>query len=155
MKDKPPLLLVLVGVGSIGMGLINGLFFSLWEATLLLGSSELGPPISPVMPGLLGLIDVFSILQIPAGIGILLHRPWGKQLAQGMAFGVTVTGLLGTAPGTLGLIGFPGIITGAFGWGFLTGLAWAIALNVACRFRSMTAPFGEAAARDAPPASVG
>jgi len=155
MNDKPPLLPVLVGVGSIGLGLLNGLFFTVWEANVLLARSETDAPIASLAPGLLGLMDLFSVFQIPAGIGILLHRSWGKHLSQGMALGATVTGLLGMVPGFLGLVGFPDVITGTFTWGFLTGLAWAIALNIACRFRSMKVAFGEHAPHEAPAASVG
>ncbi len=155
MNDKPPLLPVLVGVGSIGIGLFNGLFFGVWASIVLLGRREEDPPVASLASGLLLLLGAFALLQVTAGIGILLHRPWGKQLAQGMAFGTTVASLLGMGPGFLGLGGFPDVVMATFLWGFATELTWAIALNVACRFRSMKVAFGEAVARDVPPASVG
>lgn len=155
MDNRPPLLPVLIGVGAVGFGLVNGLFFTVWAANVLLNSPEQAPPAASLVPGLLVLMDVFTLLQIPAGVGMLVHRPWGKKLASAMALGTVITGLLGTGLGTMGISGYPDVVMATFLWGFGTGLAWAIVLGVACRSRSMKVVFGEAAARDAPPVSVG
>lgn len=113
--EAPPLLPVLVGAGAIMFGIVNGLLF-LNEAT-----------------GLTALLLVLTLLQIPGGIGILLHRPWGRQLTEASAFGIVCTSGLGMIPSALGYQGSP-----IWSWGFATGLIWAACLKIAFRSASMT-----------------
>ena len=149
MQGKPPLLPVLVGVGAVAFGLVNGLFFTVWAANVLLGRPDPAPPAASLVPGLLVLMDVFTLLQIPAGVGMLLHRPWGKKLASAMALGTVITGLLGSGLGAMAVTGFPDVVFATFVWGFGTGLVWAIALGVASRCRSVKTAFGEIASHEA------
>ena len=105
MREKPPLLPVLIGLGTVAIGLFNGLMFTVYAVGVLLNRPENAPPVATPVPGLLGLMTVFMLLLIPAEIGILLHRAWCKSLAAAMALGVLITGGLGTALGAAGLSG--------------------------------------------------
>ena len=144
MREKPPLLPVLIGLGTVAIGLFNGLMFTVYAVGVLLNRPENAPPIATLVPGLLGLMTVFTLLLLPAGVGILLHRAWGKSLAAPMALGVLITGGLGTALGAAGMSGgYSDTVMATFVWGLLTGLVWAVILNIAFRARSMKVAFGE------------
>jgi hypothetical protein len=142
MNHKPPVLPVLTGVGTIGLGLLNGLICTSYVIGAILNRPPEAPPVATLIPGLLALADACALVLIPAGVGILLHRPWGKQLATGMSFGATIVGLLGAGVCFSGIPhGYPDVIGGAFAWSFLTGLLWAITLAIVFRASSMKAVF--------------
>jgi tetratricopeptide (TPR) repeat protein len=138
-SSRPPLLPVLIGVCAIGFGLINGLVFSISSVALLLGRPAEGPPVT-IVEAMLALTDLFCLLQIPAGVGILLHRSWGRQLAEATALGALISGGVGMLP--MFLSPSPDVVAVICLWGFLTGLVWAVVLKVAFRFRSMRDAFG-------------
>jgi hypothetical protein len=142
MNPKPPILPAMTGAGAICIGLFNGFVFVPWAIAAAVKRPEGGAGIAAAIPGLLGLMAAFTLLQIPAGVGIILHRSWGKKMASGMALGIVITSLLGNVLGILGLThGYSNVVIGLFGWGFITGLVWAVALNIIFRARSMQALF--------------
>ncbi|SIO10908.1 hypothetical protein SAMN05444166_2494 [Singulisphaera sp. GP187] len=112
--------------------------------TVLLYQPENGPSIGNLIPGLIVPMSHCSLLQVPAGIGILLHRPRGKRLVGGMAFGIVLTGELGSALAELNLTGgYSDAAMGVFSWGLLTGIVVTVFINLAFRARSMKVVFGE------------
>ena len=142
MQAKPTLMPVLIGLGTCIVGVVNGWIFTFVEVGILREPPENALPVAlSMVPGLLGLMTLFTLLLIPAGIGILLHQTWGKTLASSMTLGSVITSGLGGVLGGSGLAFGYGDVMSLFGWGFLTGLVWAICLNLAFKARSMKNAF--------------
>jgi hypothetical protein len=131
MPEKPSLLPVLIGAGAVGIELVDGLLFSAWPyAALVVGPGQ-EPGGFPVAGGQRALMAAPARLQVPAGIGILMNRPLGRDLAQATALAVLILGLLGAGAGAVLVVGVPEVLLGTFACGFMTALPRAIALAMA------------------------
>ena len=155
MNDRPPLLPVLLGVAAIGLGLVNGSCFTFWTWAFSLpvtgeGPDDAGPPPTAFTPTQFGLLAAFAVLQIPAGIGVLRHRPWGLGLLSATALGTVIVATLGAGLGLLGGDRTRGLYGGVMSWGVLTGVPWAIIVSLASRSRAARAIFGGGPARVGP-----
>jgi len=108
-EGSPPVLPVVLGVATIIYGVLVGFFY----LSFTLASHQAAAPIQ--WPAL---AMALTLLQIPAGIGILLHKPWARKLAQGMTFGtVVIVGIwfgnraMFPCPEQNGMIGFAVVAT--------------------------------------------
>lgn len=99
--DKPSIVPVLIGVGTILTGCLNTLMLGSLAFVLALALWELPADVNRIIWGCFALIPVLSFLLIPAGIGILLHYEWGLKIASAATFGIVMVAALGTGLGVL------------------------------------------------------
>ena len=85
-EASAPKLPVVIGVAAIILGVMAPWFF----ATFALASKDLPVETTHVAVGLPALMAILGFAQLPAGIGILLHRNWARRLAQSAAMGLVV-----------------------------------------------------------------
>lgn len=120
---------LVLGIISIVFGCVMGFF--LLGLTLLGQRVEL--PSEAGLPRLAahwfpGMATLFAMLNVPAGIGIILHRKWSRSLAQAAAVGLFLS---------LGIWALLIIVrTDFFGVGlalflFLATLPWIVILRIA------------------------
>ena len=92
-----------LGMVALYTGLVHGLAFAGAAAVLRPGPQGYSP-IESVVPGLLGTIGLFSLLQAAAGLGMLTGKAWGPRVAPGAALGILIVGMLGSGLAILGLL---------------------------------------------------
>ena len=137
----PPILPALTGTAAFVFGIINSLMvLPFIMATLVLHPEERPGVTLPVAS--MGLLGACYLLTILAGVGIILHRSWGKTLVSGMVFGSVIVSGLCVIPIVVGLRPSPGTPPGgAYVWCFITGVIWAVASNLMFRIPIMKIVF--------------
>lgn len=81
---------IVIGVAAIILGVMAPWFFGAFAVA----SKDIPTHMPHVAVGLPALMAILGFAQLPAGLGILLHKNWARRLAQSAAMGmVLVTGL--------------------------------------------------------------
>lgn len=120
---------VVIGVAAIVLGIIAPWFFTVFAYA----SKDIPVPTWHVGVGLPTMLAILGLAQLPAGIGVLLHRNWARRLAQSAAMGTVLIAGLWLAywmvfwvPEQTGMV-FIGLIAAV----------WAIAINFGLRLKSV------------------
>jgi hypothetical protein len=120
---------VVIGVAAIILGALAPWFFGAFA----LASKDLPVETTHVAVGLPALMAILGFAQLPAGIGILLHRSWARRLAQSAAMGLVVVAGLWFA---YYLVFSVSQQAGMVGTGFVAGV-WAVVINLGLNARSV------------------
>jgi hypothetical protein len=131
VKNEVPIakLPVVIGVAAIILGVMAPWFF----AAFAFASKDIPAHVPHVAVGLPALMAVLGFAQLPAGIGILLHKNWARRLAQSAAMGmVLVAGLWLVCYVLFSLNEQAGMV----GIAIIAGV-WAIAINFGLNAKSV------------------
>ena len=124
-QTRPPIIPVVLGVFCLFHGLIFGWIYAIWTIALV---NEPDWGTSSQLVQLLGLLASLTVVQIPAGVGLLLHQRWAYttcRLTTLCVFFIAPIGHLVAASYFL----TPDPIKIAFSFGIVVSLPWAIALR--------------------------
>jgi len=133
---------VITGLIAIGYGILFGFWFCLVALVVYLNPPEAAPPIARLVPALLTLMGGCSVMLLPSGVGVLLHRQWGKSLTHSMSLGLIVSAGLGSALALTNLpLGYGPDVIGLFLIGFVTGIFAAAVLGLLFRTAVMRSIF--------------
>lgn len=81
-----PKLPVVLGVAAIILGIMSPWFFGVFAFV----SKDVAVTTTHVAVGLPAILAILGFCQLPAGIGILMHKQWARRLAQSAAMGIVV-----------------------------------------------------------------
>ncbi len=128
-EASAPKLPVVIGVAAIILGVMAPWFF----VAFALASKDLPVETTHVAVGLPVLMAILGFAQLPAGIGILLHRSWARRLAQSAAMGLVVVAGLWFA---YYLVFSVTQQAGMVGIGLVAGV-WAVVINLGLNAKSI------------------
>lgn len=141
-SGRPPMTPVVAGLIAIGYAVLFGLSYCVYAVATYQNPPEPSPPLARVIPALLGLMGAFSVMLLPAGVGVMLHRQWGKSLMHSMMLGLIVCSGLGSTLTFTGMgTGYSEGVMMLLPVGLITGAVAAVALALLFRSSAMDSIF--------------
>ncbi len=128
-----PKLPIFLGTAAIILGLLSSGVFGAFTYALIIT----GTPFQDLAVGTSAILAFLGFLQLPAGIGILMHKNWGRLISQPTTFGtVILVGLCFAHNAVSPTVLSAGQLAGGTPIGIIAAV-WAIALNFGLNAKSI------------------